>query len=208
VTFNNLPGDRRVQIGWLGNWDYANSTPTSPWRGSQSIARELTLTDVGGRPTLVHKPVVELNKSLGKATTQSVKGLTGSRTLGLRGTALDLDVTLTPHGTSDAGVVVRKGGVQGTRIGWSNGQLYVDRTASGEDAFSPVFGRTHGVAMPLVDGQLKLRILVDRSSVEVFTRDGRVAITDLIFPDLSSDGIAAYAVDGTADVKVVARAIK
>jgi fructan beta-fructosidase len=207
VTFNDLPGDRRVQIGWLGSWDYANSTPTSPWRGAQSISRELTLADVGGRPTLVQKPVVELNRSLGKATTQTLKGLTGSRTLGLRGTALDLDVTLTPHGTSDTGVVVRKGDAEGTRIGWSDGQLYVDRTASGEDSFSPAFARTQRVAVPLVDGQLRLRILVDRSSVEVFTRDGRVAVTDLIFPDLSSDGIAAYAVGGTVDAKVVARPV-
>ena len=207
VTFNDLPGDRRVQIGWLGSWDYANSTPTSPWRGAQSISRELTLADVGGRPTLVQKPVVELNRSLGKATTQTLKGLTGSRTLGLRGTALDLDVTLTPHGTSDAGVVVRKGEAEGTRIGWSDGQLYVDRTASGEDSFSPAFARTQRVAVPLVDGQLRLRILVDRTSVEVFTRDGRVAVTDLIFPDLSSDGIAAYAVGGTVDAKVVARPV-
>jgi fructan beta-fructosidase len=207
VTFNDLPGDRRVQIGWLGSWDYANSTPTAPWRGAQSISRELTLADVGGRPTLVQKPVVELNRSLGKATTQTLKGLTGSRTLGLRGTALDLDVTLTPHGTSDTGVVVRKGDAEGTRIGWSDGQLYVDRTASGEDSFSPAFARTQRVAVPLVDGQLRLRILVDRSSVEVFTRDGRVAVTDLIFPDLSSDGIAAYAVGGTVDAKVVARPV-
>ena len=207
VTFNNLPGDRRVQVGWLGSWDYANSTPTSPWRGAQSIARELTLTNVAGRPALVQKPVAELNKSLGNATAQTVKRINGTRTLGLRGTSLDLDVTLTPHGTSDAGVVVRKGAGQGTRIGWSDGQLYIDRTDSGEDSFSPEFPATQRVAVPLVDGQLKLRILVDRSSVEVFTGDGRVAITDLIYPDLSSDGIAAYAVGGSADVKVVARAV-
>jgi len=207
VTFNNLADDRRVQIGWLGSWDYANSTPTSPWRGVQSISRELTLTDVAGRPTLVQKPVVELNKSLGKPVTQSVTRLTGSRTLGLRGTSLDLDVTLTPRRTSDVGVVIRKGVGEGTRIGWSDGQLYVDRTASGESSFSPVFASTHGVAVPLVDGQLKLRILVDRSSVEVFTRDGRFAISDLIFPDLASDRIAAYAVGSSADVKVVARAV-
>jgi len=207
VTFNNLAGDRRVQIGWLGSWDYANSTPTSPWRGAQSIARELTLTDAGGRPTLTQKPVVELNKSLGKPAVQSVKRLTGSRALDLRGTALDLDVTLTPHGTDDAGIVVRKGAGEGTRIGWSDGQLYIDRTGSGEDSFSPVFATTQRVAVPLVDGHLKLRILVDRSSIEVFTRDGRVAITDLIFPDLSSDGIAAYAVGGTVDVKVVVRSV-
>lgn len=208
VTFNNLPGDRQVQIGWLGNWDYANSTPTSPWRGAQSIPRELTLTDVAGRPTLVQKPVVELNKILGKPGVQSVTGLTGQRTLGLRGTALDLDVTLTPHGTSDTGVVVRQGGAEGTRIGWSDGQIYVDRTDSGEDSFSPAFPRTQRVQVPLVDGQLRLRILVDRSSVEVFTRDGRVAITNLIYPDLSSDRIAAYSVGGTADVKVVARTVR
>ena len=70
-----------------------------------------------------------------------------------------------------------------------------------------MFATTQRVAVPLVDGHLKLRILVDRSSIEVFTRDGRVAITDLIFPDLSSDGIAAYAVGGTVDVKVVVRSV-
>lgn len=208
VTFNNLANDRRVQIGWLGNWDYANSTPTSPWRGVQSIARELTLTDVAGSPTLVQQPVRELDEALGKPTAQSVKGLTGSRTLGMRGTALDLDVTLTPRGTDDAGVVVRQGGAEGTRIGWSDGQLYVDRIDSGTDSFSPVFARTQRVRVPLVDGQVRLRILVDRTSVEVFTRDGRVAITNLIFPDLSSDRIAAYAVGGSADVKVVARTVR
>jgi levanase len=207
VTFNNMPGDRQVQIGWLGNWDYANSTPTSPWRGAQSIARELTLTDVAGRPTLTQKPVVELNKSLSNPATESVKGVKGTRSLGLSGTALDLDVTLTPRGTSDAGVVVRKGAGQGTRIGWSDGQLYVDRTDSGEDSFSPAFPGTRRVAVPLVDGKLKLRILMDRSSVEVFTSDGRVAITDLIFPDLASDGIAVYAVGGTVDARVVARKV-
>jgi fructan beta-fructosidase len=207
VTFNDLPGDRRVQIGWLGNWDYANSTPTSPWRGAQSIARELTLTDVAGRPTLVQKPVTELNKSLGRATAQTVKGISGSQTLSLRGTALDLDVTLTPHGTSDAGIVVRKGVGEGTRIGWTDGQLYIDRTDSGEDSFSSAFPGTQRVTVPLVNGQLKLRILVDRSSVEVFTDDGRVAITDLIYPDLSSDRIAAYAVGGTVDAKVVTRPV-
>jgi fructan beta-fructosidase len=208
VTFANLPNDRRVQMGWLGNWDYANATPTSPWRGAQSIARELTLTDVSGRPTLVQKPVAELDKSLGKPAVDSVKKVRGTRALDLRGTALHLDVTLTPHGTSDAGVVVRKGTGQGTRIGWSDGQLYVDRTESGEDSFSSAFPRTQRVAVPLVHGKLMLRILVDRSSVEVFTSDGRVAITDLIYPDLSSDGIAAYAEGGTVDAKVVARKVR
>ena len=208
VTFNNLPGDRRVQIAWLGNWDYANSTPTSPWRGAQSIARELSLTDDAGRPSLVQEPVREFNKNLGKATTANLKGLDGTQTLAAHGTAMELNVTLTPHGTTDTGVVVRMGADQGTRIGWSDGELYLDRTESGEDSFSPLFSATHRVAVPLVDGKLALRILVDKSSVEVFTADGRVAITDLIYPHLSSDGIAVYADGGTVDAKVISRVVR
>ena len=207
VSFNDLPNNRRVQIGWLGNWDYTNSTPTSPWRGAQSIPRELTLADVGGRPTLIQKPVAELNKSLGKESSARNKSVAGTQPLGLRGTALDLDVMLTPKGASDFGVVVRAGNGEGTRIGWSNGRLYVDRRDAGEDSFSPVFAGVQSVAVKLVSGQLKLRILVDKASVEVFTADGRVAITDLIYPMLSSDGVSAYAVGGSVEAKVTARPV-
>lgn len=208
VTFNSLPGERRVQIGWLGSWDYANSTPTSPWRGAQSIARELKLSEMDGRPSLVQTPVKEFDKTLSKATTEKFMGLTGTQTLSARGTALDLRVTLKPHGTTDTGVVVRMGADQGTRIGWADGQLYIDRTEAGEDSFSPLFATTHRVAVPLVKGELALRILVDRSSVEVFTADGRTAITDLVYPNLSSDGIAVYAEGGLVDANVVVRSAR
>ena len=84
----------------------------------------------------------------------------------------------------------------------------VDRTEAGEDSFSPLFATTHRVAVPLVKGELALRILVDRSSVEVFTADGRTAITDLVYPNLSSDGIAVYAEGGLVDANVVVRSAR
>jgi fructan beta-fructosidase len=45
-------------IGWMNNWDYANQIPTRPWRSAVSLAREVSLATVGGRPALVQAPVL------------------------------------------------------------------------------------------------------------------------------------------------------
>ena len=56
----------------------------------------------------------------------------------------------------------------------------------------------HAAPLALRAGEtLKLRVLVDRSSVEVFAQDGRVVLTDRVFPDPASLG-AALEADGPA----------
>lgn len=45
VTFAGGLADRRVLIGWMDNWSYAQVLPTSPWRGRMTCARELSLVD-------------------------------------------------------------------------------------------------------------------------------------------------------------------
>src|SRR5207247_1859911 len=43
----DLPAEpaRRVWIGWMSNWRYANREPTRPWRTAQSLPRELMLVE-------------------------------------------------------------------------------------------------------------------------------------------------------------------
>jgi sucrose-6-phosphate hydrolase SacC (GH32 family) len=43
ITFANAPDGRRIFIGWMGNWEYAHSFPTRPWRGAMTLPRELSL---------------------------------------------------------------------------------------------------------------------------------------------------------------------
>jgi fructan beta-fructosidase len=51
------------------------------------------------------------------------------------------------------------------------------------------------------DGKIRLRILVDWSSVEVFAGGGRVTITDQVFPDATSDGVQVFAEGGSVEVE-------
>ena len=74
-------------------------------------------------------------------------------------------------------------------------QLFVDRTHSGRVDFSNASpART---AAPLtVKGPLQLNILVDRCSIEVFAQDGRVAITNLVFPEDNAYTVKFYSHGG------------
>jgi len=53
---------RTVMIAWLGNWDYANSTPTSWGRGTESIPREIALKTFTDGIRLVQKQIPALQK--------------------------------------------------------------------------------------------------------------------------------------------------
>jgi levanbiose-producing levanase len=49
TTISGAPGGKPVLFGWMGNWDYAQKLPTTPWRGAMAIPRELTLSTAASR---------------------------------------------------------------------------------------------------------------------------------------------------------------
>ena len=77
-------------------------------------------------------------------------------------------------------------------------ELYVDRTRSGRVDFSRDFPGVQRAPLAARHGKVRLRILVDWSSVEVFADRGRRVITDQVFPDASSDGVELFADGGSA----------
>ena len=79
-------------------------------------------------------------------------------------------------------------------------EVYVDRTKSGEAGFDETFAGRHSARLEAKDGRVNLHILVDRSVVEVFAGDGRVAITDRVFPKPSSKGLSLYSNGGSARI--------
>ena len=59
----------------------------------------------------------------------------------------------------------------------------------------------HTAPLPPGDGPVRLEVVVDESSVEVFVGDGEVVLTDLVFPGPDSTGIEVFAEGGTAAVR-------
>ncbi len=127
----------------------------------------------------------------------------GTTALPASGAAVQIDATLAGGSASNYGLKVRTGNGQETVIGYdrANSQLYIDRTRSGNVNLDPSFPGVHAAPLSTVDGVVHLRVLVDWSSVEVFGQDGQVLLTDQIFPDPSSIGIAAFADGGTATLR-------
>ena len=127
------------------------------------------------------------------------KRITGTTPNVATGSTLDLQATFKAGTAEQFGINVRTGNGQLTQIGYdtTTNEVYVDRTRSGK-IIDPTFGAVHRAPLPLNHGTIRLRVLVDNSSLEVFTDRGQVVITDQIFPDATSTGVSLFANDGTA----------
>jgi levanase len=194
-------------IGWMNNWQYANQIPTSPWRSAMSVPREIALRTIDDSVQVVQQPVRELRR-LRSGPVHHVKRRVlpeGTHTVnGARGQALEIDARLEPHAADQLGLKLRVGDGEETVIGYDAGskELYVDRTRSGDVGFNANFpGVQRAPLEPGPDGKVRLRILVDWSSVEVFAGRGHVTITDQIFPRATSDGVQVFAQGGGVEVE-------
>ena len=204
VTFNNAPDNRRVLVGWANDWAYAPQVPTGPaWRGSFAVPRELSLRRTTAGLALAQQPVAEL-RQLGKEAlrlqSKTLPAGAAGYELPFRGESYDLALTLRPAQAKSFTLnVLQSAGEQTTlRYDVARQALTLDRRQSGQVDFHPLFGGTlETTPVPLQNGALKLRLLVDKSLVEVFAQDGEKTLTDLVFPrrhegriTLSADGAA------------------
>ncbi|HMH23904.1 MAG TPA: glycoside hydrolase family 32 protein [Puia sp.] len=60
VTWGNT-GHRRIFLGWMSNWEYANQVPTATWRNAMTIPRELQLQRLSDGIYLSSRPVKEFS---------------------------------------------------------------------------------------------------------------------------------------------------
>ena len=206
VTFNNAPGNRRILVGWTNDWAYARDVPTgTTWRGNFAVPRELSLRRTAAGLVLVQVPVAELGK-LGKEAlnlkSQAVAPRNGFE-LPFKGEAYDLELTLTPGTATSLALNVLQSDSERTtlRYDMARQELTLDRRQSGNVAFNPLFASTLETAkVPLQNGQLQLRLLVDKSVVEVFAQGGETTLTDLVFPRQHAGRISLRAEGGAVQI--------
>ena len=196
VSFSNAPDDRRIIIGWMNNWDYANQLPTAPWRSSMTLAREVRLTAVNGSARLIQQPVLAgqcAGEELPAANEQMQSGTFELRNSSVRlpeavpGSAQIIEAEILPQSAEEVAFHLfgNDEGSAGTVLSYNaaTAELVLDRRRSGNTGFHEKFPSVESAPLVLEDGVLKLQIVVDHCSVEVFAQDGKVVLTDLVFPD-------------------------
>ncbi|OAS21824.1 GH32 C-terminal domain-containing protein [Paenibacillus oryzisoli] len=211
MSFYNTPDNRRITLGWMSNWDYPFSFPTEGWKGQLTIPRELSLKTVNGNVILAQNPISELSSLRGtdfSVNNVSVTPQSGNILRTVNGKAYEIDVELqlpNSGAATEFGFRLREGGGQKTVVGYrsTDNKMFINRSASGRTDFATNFTTLHEAVVQPVNGVVRMHILVDESSVELFGNDGAVVFSDIILPDSSSNGMSFYASGGTVVVKAL-----
>lgn len=205
-SWNDEPNGRRLMIGWMNNWQYANRLPTSGWRGSLSLVRELSLKRTEEGIQLFHEPIPEIHSLRNKQHRWRNETFSPGKQLLTNMTGTSLEILAQFQLTKDIdqlGFYLSGGDDERTLIGYSakEKEVFVDRTHSGQGDFHDGFARAHVAPLHCVDRPLRLHIFLDQYSVEVFVNDGQVVITDCVFPTNESTRLELFVEGGLAMVQ-------
>jgi len=182
-TWSDIPpaDGRRIQIAWMAGGKY----PGMPFTQQLSFPTEVTLRTTPDGLRMYRVPVREIAKLHQREHTWANVVLKPGDNMfsGLTGELFDIRVEFELGDAKLFGVKVR-----------------------GEPVHYDVAAKTlscRGKSAPLSpeNGRIKLQILVDRTSLEVFGNDGRVALTSCFLPSDDNTSLEMYAQEG--NVKVI-----
>ena len=165
VSFYNAPDNRRVVLAWMSNWQYANNVPTKQFRSANSIPRDLGLFTCGEETYVSVVPSQEM--------------------LAVRGAKLKkpteaCEIVIDTKGSTEIVLSNTKGEEVTMRYDSAKQKFSMDRTKSGDVSFSEAFPCI--TEAPTYGSVRQLRIFIDRCSIEAFDAEGKMAMTNLVFP--------------------------
>ncbi len=211
VTWSDIPEEdgRRIFMGWMSNWDYAQVVPTEAWRSAMTLPRHLELVYTAKGLRLASKPVEEV-ESLRSLTfqldSQMIEGeldLTEKLAFGPSQMEILMYVEFPSGSSADFGIALSNSKGEEYRIGLDIGQhiYYSDRTKAGPTGFSSAFAEKRSIA-PWVSPSLlqRFHVFFDVSSCELFAEWGTNTMTEIFFPSEDFDRIKFYSIGGEVHI--------
>lgn len=165
VTFHNAPEGRIVALPWMSNWQYANQVPTQQFRSANGLPRDLGIKTTGGETILTSIPSKEVTAQRGKKVKQPTEAC---------------EIIIDVKGTADIVLSNAKGEQVTMRYDAQKQEFRMNRTKSGDVSFSEAFPCE--TTAPTYGSIKQLRMFIDRCSIEAFDAEGKMAMTNLVFP--------------------------
>lgn len=184
VTWSNAPNNRRTAIGWMSNWEYANDVPTQQYRSANTLPRELGLmrgSDGEVYLTSVPSPEIESLRTQTKSYTEKSKVSIPELC------EIEVDYDLEKGNTLDLILSNSKGEKVMMTLNPEIQTFAMDRRESGTTNFSHHFPTITTAPTHKSDIKGKLRIFIDRCSIEAFDGNGAFVMTNLVFPTMPYD---------------------
>jgi fructan beta-fructosidase len=183
ITWSNT-GSRKIFLGWMANWQYANQVPTATWRSATTIPRDLALKRVGDDIYVTSAPVKELSGIAAKIINVPAEGLRNGRDIG--------SVIQLPSGyrlkfkmerPEDYFITLNNDAGETLVIGYNKkgNRYFINREKSGRINFNKEFAKWAFAPRIATKDASSVELLVDASSVELFADDGLSSLTSVYF---------------------------
>lgn len=208
VTWSDVPAadGRRLYIGWMSNWDYAQQVPTHPWRSAMTLPRSLELARTADSYMVRSQPVRELERLRNATVTlrpQRIKGSTDLQrevAFPVATSEVDVEFDLQQTTAQEFGITLSNDRGEVYRLSFDRGagRFVSDRTRSGPAEFSDKFMRVHAAPRAATGSTLRMRMYFDVASVELFADDGATVLTDVFFPTAQFTRMTLHATGGEA----------
>ncbi|MDI1304488.1 MAG: glycoside hydrolase family 32 protein [bacterium] len=187
VTYNNAPDYKRILIGWMSNWAYAQNTPTKNWRSAMTLPRELSLAKINGDYVLKSVPVEQFKKQGTIAFSKDKITLKANQKTTFEYQYLNQSEIQLKAKNENLKLVFSNDTKDSLVINYdAKGKTFaVDRRHSGLVRFEKSFGeKIHYTKIPnIISETIDYQIIMDWSSIEIFLNDGVYSFTEQIFPN-------------------------
>ncbi len=193
VTWSNISetDGRKLFVGWMSNWQYANKVPTQKWRGSMTVPRELSLTKNDNHYRLAFQPVRELQNYASKTIKKDIIRIKDKKTVLFDKSLLDLsslDIQFTLKNLKKEVYTFSLSNSSDNKISFGINKkdkyFFIDRRKSGDLSFSDVFAKQISKAPFSEDfDKINVRVIIDKTSIEVFYNNGKTVMTEIFFPE-------------------------
>jgi len=185
ITWSNTPG-RHIFLGWMSNWLYANQVSTDKWRNAMTLPRELGLEEHKGDYFLSSRPVKELDPLETSSQELASKVVSGGYILPLPiGSGIPCRLDMELGEATDFSFEVSNGIGETIRIGFdkTRKEFFFDRRNSGQVDFQKDFPSISTMKRILPSGAMDFTLILDQSSMELFSDHGLNAMTGIFFPN-------------------------
>ncbi|MBK9734551.1 MAG: glycoside hydrolase family 32 protein [Saprospiraceae bacterium] len=187
VSWSDIPDTdgRRLMMGWMSNWQYAQKVPTKKWRSAMTLPREITLCYTASGSFKLRTKITKEFSSLRKDTINIELTNISDHEYILPLNQVGLyEIEMTFVKTNDIAFLLTSVENDSIKVGYqkTTNQWYIDRSISGKSDFYDGFAARHHTSSNVDSTIVSMQIIIDKASIEMITEDGMVAMTDIFFP--------------------------